>query len=297
MTTVAGFTCFDGVLMMADTEETTSIYTKSDCDKMHYFRFPSGTVLMGGAGNAHLIECAFQELEKFLATEGKSIENAQQFLDKLNEFAQNFYYETTGQYGAEFPAIMLAVNLHVKRTFLFHWEDNRARWVPSPSHDAIGTGTVQLHPMLRDFQFTPTRETALFCGIRMMLHAKKIVQGVGGKTEAIALLNDGKVMYYGTDNTQKIEQLVDNFEQCLNKFVYTSLSIISPEIAGVEENFEKNIAHVPDELRHVREAYKKLLPEHNIDASVASTATGAATSHTTSQTAKRRSSKPKKGNF
>ena len=41
MTTVAGFTCFDGVLMMADTEETTAIYTKSDCDKMHYFRFPS----------------------------------------------------------------------------------------------------------------------------------------------------------------------------------------------------------------------------------------------------------------
>jgi hypothetical protein len=55
--------------------------------------------------------------------------------------------------------------------------------------------------MLRDFQFVPTKETALFCGIRMMHHAKRIVVGVGGKTEAIALLNNGTTIYFGTDNT------------------------------------------------------------------------------------------------
>jgi 20S proteasome alpha/beta subunit len=38
MTAIVGFTCFDGVLLMADSEETTSIYTKSDCDKMHHFK-------------------------------------------------------------------------------------------------------------------------------------------------------------------------------------------------------------------------------------------------------------------
>jgi hypothetical protein len=65
MTAVVGFTCFDGVLLMADTEETTSTFTKSDCDKLYRFNSPSGTVLTGGTGDGHLIDCANQELKEF----------------------------------------------------------------------------------------------------------------------------------------------------------------------------------------------------------------------------------------
>jgi hypothetical protein len=260
MTAIVGFTCFDGVLMMADTEETTSLYTKSDCDKMHHFRFGSHSVLMGGAGNAHLIECAFQELGTFLQKKGKGIKNGQQLLDKLNGFVQRFFDDTAGRYSGMEIELLIAVNLDRRQTLLFHWEGNRVRWVPPPSHDSIGSGTVQLHPMLRDFQFIMTRETALFCGIRMMFHAKRIVQGVGGKTEAIALVDDGTIVYYGTDNTQRIEELADNLEQFLNKFIYTSVSNVAPGVAKLENNVANLFSGLPERLHEYREGYKKLVP-------------------------------------
>jgi 20S proteasome alpha/beta subunit len=62
MTAIVGFTCLEGVMMMADTEETTSADTKSDCDKLYHFPSPDGIVVTGGAGDAHLIECANQEM-------------------------------------------------------------------------------------------------------------------------------------------------------------------------------------------------------------------------------------------
>jgi hypothetical protein len=64
MTAIIGFTCFDSVLMMADTEESTT-QGKSSCDKLYHFPSPSGYVLTGGARDAHLIDCANQELQKF----------------------------------------------------------------------------------------------------------------------------------------------------------------------------------------------------------------------------------------
>jgi hypothetical protein len=45
-----------------------------------------------------------------------------------------------------------------------------------------------------------------------MHHAKRAVPGVGGKTEAVALQNDGRTHWFGTIATQKIEELIVNYE-------------------------------------------------------------------------------------
>ena len=69
MTAILGFSCGDGVLMMADTEETTSSFTKSEADKLSRFLSQWGPVITGGAGDSHFIDCAEQELAQFLAVE------------------------------------------------------------------------------------------------------------------------------------------------------------------------------------------------------------------------------------
>src|ERR1700729_40335 len=122
---------------------------------------------------------------------------------------------------------------------------NKVLWIAPSHHECIGSGVWQLHPMLRDFQFVPTKETALVCGIRMMYHAKRIIQGVGGKTEAVALMNDGSTLYYGTANTALIEDLAANFEEFLGKFIYTSVSNVSKEFAATDDNCEKAFEDVP----------------------------------------------------
>ncbi len=271
MTAIAGFTCFDSVLLLADTEETTSFTTKSDCDKLYRFIFPLGTVITGGAGDAHLIECANQELHQTFAAgipkEPNQRLDGELIRQALNAFAQAFFEKTTGEYsrfGMPSPPsleMLIAVNCSKKQTFLYRWTHNRVLWIAPEKHACIGSGAVQLHPMLRDFQFVPTKETALFCGLRMMHHAKRIVQGVGGRTEAIALLHEGATLYYGIDNTKRVEDLVTNFEEFLAKFVFTAVSNISDEFPEIEANAIKSFGSVPEILKQYRDQYRKLMTE------------------------------------
>jgi len=268
MTAIIGFTCHDSVLMMADTEESTT-EGKSSCDKLYHFTSPSGSVLTGGAGDAHLIDCANQELHKFFAAGMPGTPDVpltpQLVLDGLNIFAQKFFKETTETYEDvgldplhEF-ALLIAVNILQKGTYLFNLYLNKVLWIEPPNHKVIGCGDLVIHPMLRDFQFVPQKETALFCGIRMMYHAKNTIPGVSGKTEAVALLNNGSTLYYGTANTALIESLVANFDEYLGKFVYTAVSNVSKEFAEIDENCEKHFQDVPDILKQYRDKYKKLL--------------------------------------
>jgi len=105
---------------------------------------------------------------------------------------------------------------------------NKVLWIAPSHHECIGSGVWQLHPMLRDFQFVPTKETALVCGIRMMYHAKRIIQGVGGKTEAVALMNDGSTLHYGTANTRSSKILPPTSKNSLGNS-YTPRSPTSPK--------------------------------------------------------------------
>ncbi len=268
MTAILGLNYLDGVLMMADTEETTSNFTKSECDKLYRFTFPIGTVITGGAGDSHLIEHANQELHQFFARGGAQTPNTkstpEDILAGLNSFARQFFRETIGEYQGLDPALvpifqmLLAVN-YEKQSYLFRWANNTVVWIPSSQHTSIGSGAIQIHPMLRDVQFSATKECMLFLGLRMMFHAKRSVHGVGGKTEAIALQNDGVTHYFGVDGTQKVENLVINFEQFLIKLIYTGVSSIFSPAKDLEENVEKTFAQVPGLLHQYRDGYRKIM--------------------------------------
>ena len=275
MTAILGFTYLDGVLMMADTEETTSSSTKSECEKLFRCTFPIGTVVTGGAGDSHLIEYANQELHKFFIRGGgqrpERKSTPDELLEALNEFARKFFRETATPYRGFATELvpnfemLIALN-YDKKSYLFHWVDNRVVWIRQ--HISIGTGMTQLHPMLRDFQFSATKETTLFMGLRMMFHAKRTVQAVGGKTEALALQNDGATHYFGLETTQKVENLVTNFEQFLNKFVYTLVSNISTDVPELEENVSANLQGIPELLRQYRERYRMIMTQPNPGATV-----------------------------
>jgi hypothetical protein len=92
------------LLGSTDTEESTT-QGKSSRDKLYHFPSPSGYVLTGGAGNAHLIDCANQELDTFFAkgmpgTPKDAPVTPQLVLDGLNIFAQKLFKQTTKTYKA-----------------------------------------------------------------------------------------------------------------------------------------------------------------------------------------------------
>lgn len=271
MTAILGFNYLDGVLMMADTEESLGGDAKSECDKLHRFIFQAGTpvflagtVITGGSGDSHVINCANQELFKFFTTQ---LKEGISLSDALNEFARRFFRESAEGYqglSGYVPIqnfdMLVAINIMAqKRTWLFRWTGNQMFIVPPESHFSVGAGISQIHPMLRDTQFQGTRESMLFIGLRMMFHAKRAVVGVGGKTEVIALENDGRTYFWGTDLTTKVEELVINFEHFLNSFLYLSVSNIATDVKDLEANIKKNFANFPKVLKSYRDAYKKLI--------------------------------------
>jgi hypothetical protein len=106
MTAILGMNYLDGVLLMADTEEFLGGDAKSECDKLYRFTFPigmkAGTVITGGSGDSHLIECANQEMHQLFAMGKMKIADVapkpDEILAALNIFADNFFQETTAQY-------------------------------------------------------------------------------------------------------------------------------------------------------------------------------------------------------
>ncbi len=139
MTAILGLSYLDGVLMMADTEESLGGDAKSECDKLYRFSFPSGTVVTGGAGDSHLIECANQDLHQFFARTVKTTPG--EILEALNGFALKLFEETVSplrgfQYepGLE---MLIAVNCNKQSTLLFKWAQNRVIWIAPPQHTSI----------------------------------------------------------------------------------------------------------------------------------------------------------------
>jgi hypothetical protein len=276
MTAILGLHHLDGILMMADTEESLGRDAKSECDKLERFIFKLGNnigiVLTGGAGDSHLIECANQELQRLFSA---GIKQGAEVLQVLNDFAGSFFKRSIQGYKGFHPDyvpqfdMLIAVNIR-PMTWLFKWHRDRVLLVPPLTHTSIGAGEAQIHPMLRDCQLSGLDEVVLFLGLRMMFYAKRQVVGVGQKTEAISLQNDGITHFWGTDTTAKIEALVSNLDRFLIQYLYTSLPHISATrisasavltARDVEKNVNKNLANLPRVMRMYRREYKKILTQ------------------------------------
>lgn len=265
MTAILGINYLDGVLLLADTEESLGGDAKSECDKLYRFNFPSGTVITGSAGDSHLIDCANQDLHQLLARQVKT--KPEEVLTVLNEFAAKFFEGVISPLGgANYQSaieMLIAVNCNKRSTLLFVWKQNRVLWLAPPKHASIGVGVVQIHPLLRDIQFVGSKECMLFHGLRMMYHAKRAVVGVGGKTEAVALQNDGATHYFGTIATQKIEELIINYEQFKTAVLDSGVATIAAADQRIEPelevNVQRNLEELPLLIKQYRQSYKEIL--------------------------------------
>lgn len=265
MTAIVGLRYFGGVLMFADSEESFGTIGKSESDKLCRFPFGDvngvGTVIIGGAGDAHFIDCANQELTRFLQDEF----DPEIGLDaNLSTFAARFWLESIEpfkgfdrDYIPEFD-LLITVNYR-HRSELFCWRKNKVLYVGGST--SIGSGEIQIHPMLRDLQFSANLESMLFYGVRLLRHAKRLVQGVGGHTEAIALDDKGVSTIYGRNTIKRIEDLELNLDEFVHKAMYLSVSNITETVKNVDKNVEDFLQKLPGVIHQYRENYKSILKD------------------------------------
>jgi hypothetical protein len=257
MTAILGFNCTDGILMLADSEESTSNGTKSESDKLYRFIFPQGTIVMGGSGDSHLIECAYQELQEELKGGFSDGEDIKQ---RLNAFTSRFFDETIGAYRGFasdlVPQLSMLIAISSRQhTWLFKWNHNRVVLIPETRHTSTGGGDIQMHPLLRGVQFATPCASMLLHGIRIMLQTKKIVIGVGGKIDALALYRGGSTRFFGTDMTRSVEDLLEQIERYNNEVLFTVIS----DVFSKEENDDQILPKLGIDIGLFREKYRSIV--------------------------------------
>jgi hypothetical protein len=261
MTAILGFNCTDGILLLADTEENFGHYNKSECEKLERLLLPHGVMVLGGAGDSHLIQYAsFRARERLLQ---RPFTGWAEVHDELNNFSKRITAESIGTYkGFDLSALpnlemLIGVQALNNGVRMFRWTNNTV--VPITGLSAsIGAGITQMHPMLSDlnspiynpYSNTGSCEAMLLHGVRIMRQTKRAIQGCGKRTEAIALTIDNQTRHFGLGNIERLERIVEDFEQFGSG---TLAQLISWDMSGDE--FEKHLASVPEVLRQLRREY------------------------------------------
>jgi hypothetical protein len=258
VTAILGFNCIDGVLMLADTEETTSVDTKSECEKLRHLTLPYGQVLLGGAGDSHFIEYAMRQFCLSFLQRARTWE---QIEEDLNEFATRIVNETVGQYRG-FPieatpgGIEMLVAVHSNgETRLFNWLRTVVVPIRNHTHASIGVGTIQTHPMLEDTRFSVPAKTMLLYGVHIMRQTKRIVRGCGGKTEGIALHSNGTRTHFFTEVTSQTESLIVKVNVLVNQGAWFLIG----ETLADDSDFNKAVAVIPIQIKELREEYRRIV--------------------------------------
>lgn len=251
MTAILGFTCTDGILLLADTEASfMHSGTKSECDKLQYRQANNGMILFGGSGSGTDIDYATFQLENKILQRTPTCANEVYLqVDELKKeiaISINRYLDMD---------MLLAVRPYaMKHASLFRWSSELV--YPINGHACSGSGVIQLEPLLRHVDFNGPSDTMLLYAVRLMLEAKRLVQGVGGKTEAAVLYHkEAGYRWFGSDLTQEIEQLVLDVERHNNRKLMPVISGEANDAAQVDQS----LAAIVGDIRSFRTRYQELV--------------------------------------
>jgi hypothetical protein len=162
------------------------------------------------------------------------------------------------------PAIEMLIALYSTSggIGLFQWENTVVRQITGLSA-SIGSGVVQMHPMLSDLQDVkynpyPVRGSVramLFHGVRIMHRTKRLVRDCGKRTEAMAMMGDGARRRFGIRELGQLEKLVEDFEQ------YTTTTMLAQLVCRdiSDQEFEKYVADVPSAIKDFRRQFDDII--------------------------------------
>jgi 20S proteasome alpha/beta subunit len=251
MTAILGFTCTDGILLLADTEASfIHSGTKSECDKLQYRKANNGMMLCGAAGSGRDIDYATFQLESRMLqrtpTSGNELYVQIEELTRSIATSLNRYLDID---------MLLAVRPYAfNNVSLYRWSSDLI--YPITGHACSGSGMIQLEPLLRHVDFTGPSDTMLLYAVRLMLDAKRLVQGVGGKTEAAVLYHkEAGYRWFGSDLTQEIEHLVLDMERHNNLALMPCIAGESSDAAHIDQS----LAAIGEDVKRFRTRYQELV--------------------------------------
>lgn len=178
----------------------------------------------------------------------------------MEEFAKEMWDAFVGPYQGlmcEPPGADFLIGLQTRGDpVLYKWERDMIHPLPKGTHTSIGSGLVQSAPLLADLDsfYFPAHHMLLYA-VRVMLRVKRLVQGCGGNTEAVLLMNDGFIMKPATIQIERIEHLVEGMDRF---FLESSMGFIA---GHRETDPQEDLNKQTESLKQFKQRYEKIVPD------------------------------------
>jgi 20S proteasome alpha/beta subunit len=253
MTIAAGFVCADGIVLCADTQETTG-YTKNNTEKIRHWKDDGLCIAITGAGDAELIETVGERIQHALVWEysPKEIRWTDQVRDIIQQEISSAFERYIAPYAAfprdDWPGCDLLIVVTVKNEVnnyecLFKASGTTVRQIEFGG-DCVGSGLILAKSLMERFcsSFMDLDELVLaMCYV--MFQTKKWVEGCGGNTDLI--VSSFSRDLFGGISSRDIESLEEQFESCEITTNLLLTDLLNPH--KTDEWIEWRISHAKED--------------------------------------------------
>jgi 20S proteasome alpha/beta subunit len=268
VTIAAGFVCYDGMILCADTQEVIPGYTKNETEKIREWKDRGLCIAIAGAGDTELIEALSQRIESKL-TGGYSPREVR-FTGECREIIEKTlieFFNTAVRPWATFPRddrpampdllILLGVSNEVNQyDCLFKTSGTSVREL-NPAGECIGTGIMTAKGLIERF-YCPfdSLEDSVLIASYILYHAKRWTDGCGGNTHVI--VSSAKSDFFGCPfSPAEIKTLENMFEEFDDLTKPLLIGFANPNMRPT--TFKSQAKDIQERLSEVKRQHSKSL--------------------------------------
>ena len=260
MTIVAGFKCWDGIVLCADTEETKGDYSKVSRPKVliypaaHVFPITCRAVF-ASSGNASHCDHLIQKL--CMVIDGvQNSDNIDTVIKKIEDEIVEVNTKWPLYDSKDEPTISILLAVYKdKHQALLHIEGHRVLIVTWPYH-GIGYGVV-LADYLAEKLYPQTTSTvdASIVGLYILDQVKTHVPFCGKESQVVVLSKDGNAKYQDIVDLSGQEALFIDFDKWMQSLLaqVVNLDVSNDVVTRSFKNSSASLLKLRDSYRHWKE--------------------------------------------
>jgi hypothetical protein len=226
VTAIIGFSCIDGVVLAADSEETYDKHLKVYTHKLFPFERKTWRAVVAGSGPAYLIDYA---KDKIIAALHAGLKNENEFYESLSKILDGLYKNEFKLYPFASPEESVIQQLVGVQFFdesaslwmmpaLFECQSNLVTKVKQGQSRVLGMGETVKETGVNFADWRLTAELAEWASISVIHEAKRRLGGVGGKTHVFRIMKDGTWVDRfgrGIPETEQILEILPKINQLI----------------------------------------------------------------------------------
>ena len=212
MTIVAGFKGSESIAVAADTQETVGEHLKISVPKLKDHERQKWCVVLGGAGNAKLIDLLFEKIEGITGL----ISSTAGFRERLEEILEAIYKKHIFSAPADLRDYLefeLVIGLWTKNDGLALLETSHALTLAcTRGYSCIGWGASHAKKLADEwYEASFSRDSLVLLANYILQQTKKYEPHCGGETHVMSIGSDGLVEVHEPEESRDDETFADAF--------------------------------------------------------------------------------------